>query len=127
MSKIVRPIWTSSNSLGTRAMHKRSKPYYNALDVSISLAENLISQCLIFIDLWKCIQWRKVYSVRPYRISSILMLAHIFVYNTYLFRQVHRRFERRSSSYVYHSPLYCLLVFEKFSFHQKKKIYKIYV
>ena len=84
MSKIVRPIWTSSNSLGTRAMHKRSKPYYNALDVSISLAENLISQCLIFIDLWKCIQWRKVYSVRPYRISSILMLAHIFVCNTYL-------------------------------------------
>ena len=65
-------------------MHKRSKPYYNALDVSISLAENLISQCLIFIDLWKCIQWRKVYSVRPYRISSILMLAHIFVCNTYL-------------------------------------------
>ena len=27
----------------------------------------------------------------------------------YLFRKVHRRFERRSSSYVYHSPLNMLL------------------
>ena len=35
----------------------------------------------------------------------------------YLFRKVHRRFERRSSSYVYHSPLSVHTYFLKAKFH----------